>query len=95
MTRFTSALLATFLVFASLANANHPVPPVPEGGIMWFDTSSCSDDESGQTGTCHVGMTPDGQYFLTFWQDDEMQFIRKVTPDGYETIWMAHGFNTY
>lgn len=88
MIRYTLALLA--MCFASIASAEPP--PVPPGGIHYYLESACTDIETGQDGYCYMGDSIDGTTYLTFWQGSELMMIRKVLPEGYETIWMSDLF---
>lgn len=75
-----------------MATADHPIPPVPEGGIRYVMEGECQDNETKAEGYCYGGYTADGTFILTFWQDGELKFIRRVVGDSYETVWVAHGF---
>ena len=74
------------LLWTTLPSISEELPPVPEGGINYFLQGPCKDNESGLKGYCFMGKTNDGRTILTFWQDDELMFIRQVVGDGYETI---------
>lgn len=81
-------ILALCLVLvASTTRADEP-PPVPEGGINFFYESPCEDNETGQAGHCYVGVDVEGNTYLTFFQDGELMFIRKVIGDTYEVVWV-------
>jgi len=90
------ALLLTALLVASSVHANEPPPP-PEGGINFTLQGECQDNESGLTGMCYAGYGTDGTFYLTFWVDGVLQFIRTVAPDAsaYETIWVRDTFNSF
>jgi hypothetical protein len=66
--------------------ANEP-PLVPEGGLTHIFVGPCSDQETGEKGTCVMSQDKDGNYFTSFWQDGVMMFIRKPVVGGYETVW--------
>lgn len=78
----------------AMAMANEP-PPVPEGGINFVIESECEDHETGQKGECYGGYAVDGTFYVVFWQDNVMMFIRKSVGDSYETIWVNDHYNSY
>lgn len=84
--------LTALLALSSPSLADHPVPPVPEGGINYTIQGECQDNETGEKGYCYAGYTKDGTFVLSFWQDGVLKMIRRVVGDSYETIWVAHGF---
>jgi hypothetical protein len=89
-----AALLCASLFVAlatTTAIANHPTPPMPEGGISFFYQSACTDVKTKREGMCYVGTDMTGTMYITFFINDELVFIRKVLPDGgYETLWERH-----
>lgn len=87
-------LLCFLLMFATAARADEP-PPIPEGGLAFFLEGPCSDNETGERGYCYMGRATDGSVYLTFYQDDELMMVRKVTGDSYKTIWQADHFASY
>lgn len=94
--RTSCALLLTASLVASSALANEPPPP-PEGGINFTLQGECQDNESGIKGFCYAGYGTDGTFYLTFWVDGELQFIRQVPPGAsdYETVWTRATFNSF
>jgi hypothetical protein len=82
------------MAVTTTANAEHPTPPVPDGGINYTMEGQCVDTESKEEGYCYGGYTVDGTFVLTFWQNGELKLIRQATSDGYVTLWTAHGFDT-
>lgn len=49
----------------------------------------CTDNESGERGTCFLSVDPPVTY-MTFVQDGQPVFIRRVVPgQPYQTIWRA------
>lgn len=88
------ALLAGTL--GTMALADHPIPPVPEGGLTHLFQGECVDNETGERGMCYVSKSLAGDYYTVFYQDDVLMFIRKSLPGGsYETVWESHTFATY
>ena len=86
--------LALCLVLSPAMSMADEAPPVPEGGLSFFYQSPCADSETGQKGYCFLGRDQTGQTFLTFWQEEELMFIRQVTGDTYETIWVNPKYNS-
>ena len=89
-------LLVLLLLLPTMAMANHPLPPIPEG---MHSTSSmdCTDNETGEKGFCILLQDKAGERYLAFYQDGEVMFIRLITgdsPNSYETLWTADQFNT-
>ena len=89
------ALLALSLILLStMATANHPLPPVPDG-LTVTATLDCSDGETGEIGFCIYFIDATGIRWLAFYQRDETAMIRKIAPDGtYETVWRADWFHS-
>ncbi len=87
------SILATILT-TGLTRADEP-PPVPEGGINFVIEGKCTDQETGEKGDCYGGYTNDGTFYVTFWQDGVMMFIRKSTGTGYEPVWVNAQYNSY
>lgn len=85
-----------FMLCASMVRADEPPPP-PEGGINYSLQSPCSDNETGLTGFCYAGYGTDGTFYLTFWQDGVLQFIRRVPPGqtNYEVVWVRNTYNSF
>jgi hypothetical protein len=71
-------------------------PPPPDGGINFFHTSPCIDNETGERGICFVGHDKSGTLYLTFFQQGVLMFIRKVTGENtYEVVWVRPGYASY
>lgn len=81
------------LFWASMAVANE-APPVPKGGLWFYEQGTCTDQETGQSGYCFMGLTPEGRKYLTFWQDDILMFIREVVGTSYITVWVNDKYNS-
>ena len=79
--------------FAAMAE-NHPPEP-PEGGITFTYQTACTDLATQEKGYCYVGHDKDGNYYVTFWQDDKLINISKVVGDDVEVIWMDDHFASY
>ena len=87
--------ILTALLVASSAHANEP-PPIPEGGINYVMQGECQDNETGLTGYCYGGYDNKGNFYLTFWLDNQLQFIRKVVENQpYETICVNDTYNSF
>ena len=92
--RIVSLLIA--LVVGSSAHAEHPIPDPPEGGINYTLQGECHDNETGEQGYCYAGYGTDGVFYITFWQDDRLMFIRRVVGDQpYEQMWTADLYASY
>jgi hypothetical protein len=89
MLKFFASLFVA-LATVTMATADHPQPPVPEGGISFFYQSECQDAQSGLEGMCYVGTDKDGTMYVTFFVKGELAFIRTVVGSTYETIWERH-----
>ena len=89
------ALLAlSLLLLPTMAMANHPKPPFPDGLVIQASLD-CTDGESGEKGFCIYFVDGSGQQWLGFYQNEEIAFIRKIAPDGsYETVWKSDTFNS-
>jgi len=89
------ALLAlSLLLLPTMAMANHPEPPVPDGLVIQASLD-CTDVESGEKGFCIYFVDGSGQQWLGFYQNDMIAMIRRVTGHGtYEMVWMADWFNS-
>jgi hypothetical protein len=81
------ALTLAASLSSTMAIADEP-PPVPDGGLWFYAEAPCRDNETGQEGHCYIGQANDGTVYMTFWQRDELQFIRKVlSRTEYEQVW--------
>lgn len=85
------SIMATILT-TGLALANDP-PPVPEGGFALLGEMPCGDQETGQEGYCYFLLDVEGNQYVTFWQGETLQFIRRITADGYEVVWVNDTYN--
>ncbi len=80
-------LLALCLALGATTTRADEPPPVPEGGLNFYYETPCTDNETGAAGYCYLGQAVDGTTYLTFFQDGELMFIRKITGETYETVW--------
>ncbi len=87
--------LTALVALSSPSIAEHPMPPMPEGGVSHVYAGECTDVESGEEGICQLLQDKEGNLYTLFWQDDELKFIRRPTAEGYETMWQHDTFNTY
>lgn len=86
--------LTALLALSSPSLADHPMPPVPEGGFTVVLTTPCEDVATKETGVCAVMQDKAGNYYTVFLQDGEVMFIRRPLPEGgYEDLWVSHLFN--
>lgn len=83
-------------VLPAMVMASEPPPP-PEGGIHFVIWGECVDQTTGQEGYCYTGYGVDESVYTTFWQDDEMMFIRKTEKGStdYEEVWTNPKYNSY
>ena len=88
-TMFTLALLAATSVMAN------ELPPIPDGGLIAISSGKCTDNETKEKGFCVISADKNGNLYLIFAQDGDVQFIRKLVDDGYETVYERDGFATY
>ena len=92
MLRITLALYLVLL--ASMIKAEPP--PVPEGGISYYQQGVCVDKETHQRGYCYWGHDKDQAVYTTFWQENVLMFIRKATgATTYEVVWVNPYYNSY
>lgn len=97
-----SGAILWIVIFVLLGWLTGPVyadepPPPPEGGINYTIQSPCADNETGLKGFCYAGYGTDGTFYLTFYQDGVLQFIRRV-PLGqtdYEVVWVRDTYNSF
>lgn len=84
--RHLTAICGLVAASASSSLANEP-PPVPEGGLAILHEQPCSDGETMQKGYCYYMQDTEGNVYVTFWQGETLQFIRKIVGESYETVW--------
>jgi len=88
-------LVLSLLLLPTMAMANHPLPPIPEG-MHSIANMDCSDKETGEKGFCILLQDSAGERYMAFYQGGEVMFIRQITGDGtYITLWTADRYNTY
>jgi hypothetical protein len=87
-TTMLQLVLVLFLaLWGTTTRADEP-PPVPEGGINFVIEGKYTDHETGAEGECYGGYGTDGTFYLTFWQNGVMMFIRQKKGNApYETVW--------
>lgn len=77
-------LLFCLLALPALANEIPPEPP----GMVWTTRGACSDNSTGKRGMCVIGHDPQGTPYVAFWVKGELEFVRRVKPEGgYEVIY--------
>ena len=88
-------LIITAVLVATVCFATE-LPPLPDGGLKILSKAKCTDNETGQRGLCYNTEDNKGNFYLIFYQDDEMpMFIRKALGNGkYETIYVSDKFNS-
>lgn len=80
--------LATSLAILPLGvMAESELPPVPEGGLMVIHESTCTDAATLVDGYCVVSQDREGNTYVIFAVEGEVQEIRQVVGDGYIVIW--------
>ena len=85
--------LTALLALSSPSLADHPMPPVPKGGLKVVFTSQCTDAATEEKGECVAMQDLSGNYYTVFLQDGEVMFIRRPLPEGgYEDLWVSHLF---
>jgi hypothetical protein len=87
-------IVCSFVLLASSTSANE-LPPVPEGGLYHYEEYACFDRETDEVGDCVMSMDMQGNRYLTFIQNEEIMFLRRVYPDSYETFWVNDKYNTF
>ena len=88
-------LTLSLLLLPTMAMANHPLPPIPEG-MHSIANMDCSDKETGEKGFCILLQDSAGERYMAFYQDGQVMVIRQITGDGtYITLWTADRYNTY
>lgn len=85
-------ILTALVALSSPSLADHPMPPVPDGGLKVLVQTDCFDMESGEEGVCSLVQDQAGNYYTIFYQDGEVMFIRRPIPGGYEDLWVSHLF---
>ena len=87
-------LALSLLLLPTMAMANHPKPPFPEGMQIVYQ-ANCADGETGESGYCIYFDDATGMRWLAFYQRDELAMVRQITgPDSYVTLWRADWYNT-
>lgn len=88
-TTVSLALALSSVLWASTTRADNPLPPVPEGGLMVIYETNCTDAVTGVEGYCVVSQDRQGNQYVIFAVEGEVQEIRQVTGDTYTVIWAA------
>lgn len=88
-------ILALCLVLWGTTTKADDPPPVPNGGITFTYQATCTDIATSEKGMCYVGHDIEGNYYVTFWQDDQLMKISKVVGDEVEVVWMDDHFASY
>jgi len=85
-----SAILAALL--PSTTRADHPLPPVPAGGLTTTSQGDCVDTATQVPGYCIMQRDLMGRIYMVFLIDGLIWEIRHVTDGGYTVLWTAdHG----
>lgn len=86
-----SLLLSATLValLPSTTRADHPLPPVPAGGLMTTSEGDCVDTATQVPGHCIMQSDLMGRIYLVFLIDDLIWEIRHITDGGYTVLWTA------
>ena len=83
-----STLIALSFVLWAGSVSSQELPQVPEGGLLPYKVSDCTDNESGQSGRCYVFDRGDGTFYMVFTQQGEPVFVRQTLKEGgYITVW--------
>jgi len=90
-----STLIALSFVLWAGSVSSQELPQVPEGGLNHYRVFDCVDNTSNEVGECVMSNDVFGTHYLTFVQDGVIQFIRKITGDGYEELYMRDSFNSF
>jgi len=90
-----STLIVLIYVLWAGSASSQELPQVPEGGLLHYKVSDCTDNESGEVGECVISVDRNNNVYMTFLQNERIQFIRKITGDGYEELYMRDTFNTF
>ena len=88
--------LTIILALVATVSFATELPKMPEGGLTILSKAKCTDNETGQRGLCYNTEDKDGNFYLIFFQDDDMpMFIRKALGNGkYETLYVSDKFNS-
>ena len=89
------ALIAVGLLLLAGALAAQDLPPVPEGGLLHQRSHDCTDNASGEVGECFISVDRNDNVYMTFLQNESVQFIRKIVDGGYEELYMRDSFNSF
>ena len=90
-----STLIVLSCVLWAGSASSQELPPVPEGGLNHYSVFDCVDNTSNEAGECVLSKDLQDTHYLTFVQDGVIQFIRKITGDGYTQEYMRDTFNTF
>ena len=89
------ALIAVGLFLLAGALAAQDLPPVPEGGLLHQSSHDCTDNASGEVGECFISVDRNYNVYMTFLQNERIQFVRKMVDGGYEELYMRDSFNSF
>jgi len=92
---YRMALIAVSLFLLAGAVAAQDLPPVPEGGLLHKSSHDCTDNASGEVGECFISVDRNDNVYMTFLQNERIQFIRKMVDGGYEELYMRDTFNSF
>ena len=83
-----STLIALSSVLWAGSVSSQELPQVPEGGLLHYKVSDCTDNESGQSGRWYMFDRGDGTFYMVFTQQGEPVFVRQTLKEGgYITVW--------
>ena len=92
---YRMALIAVSLFLLAGAVAAQDLPPVPEGGLLHKSVQDCTDNASGEVGECIISVDRNDNVYMTFLQNERVQFIRKIVDGGYEELYMRDSFKSF
>ena len=79
----------------STSKADHPLPPLPEGGLTVIGSGECTEDIYHEVGQCALLRDRDGNLYAIFGQDGVVKVIRQITGDTFIELYIADGYGTY
>ena len=89
-----SIALAMFVLTTTFGKAEE-VPSIPEIAVLAM-SGLCNVYESNPVGFCKYYIQPDKTFWLKFYQNDEVVFIRYIEVGQlYMTVWTKHGWNSF
>lgn len=91
MKALTTLLAVAFLTTNASAQ---DLPPIPEGGLFTVQGGPCVDNVTGRHGDCVIQVDLDGNQYVIFLINNQIELIRMAIPDGgYVTLYQRGEHN--